>query len=82
MEKNKYIITFFTQYGALGYSKLLKQEGMDNITKPVPRDLSSSCGICVELETERDILQYQTEDVESIVQLADEGYRILYKNTD
>lgn len=80
MVKNKYIITFFTQYGALGYSKLLKNEGMDNITRPVPRDLSSSCGICVELETEKDMLQYQTEDVESIVQLGEKGYQILYKN--
>ncbi|MDO5096406.1 MAG: DUF3343 domain-containing protein [Peptostreptococcaceae bacterium] len=82
MEKNKFIITFFTQYGALGYSKLLKSEGMENITRPVPRDLSSSCGICVELETDRDILQYQTEDVESIVQLGETGYKILFKNQE
>ncbi|MDO4773488.1 MAG: DUF3343 domain-containing protein [Bacillota bacterium] len=79
MQKNKYLVLFFTQYGAINYSKLLKKEGIENLTKPVPRALSSSCGICVETDTEKNILDYLTEDVEAVYRLDGESYQLLYE---
>lgn len=68
MGKNKYLVLFFTQYGAISYKKLLAKHGYPSITKPVPRALSSSCGISVEAELspDVDILNLVTEDVEYI----------------
>ncbi len=80
METNKYIVLFYTQYGAIHYSRLLKKEAIENITKPVPRELSSSCGICVEAEIAGDIMRYLTEDVEAIYQIADREYIPIYRS--
>lgn len=83
MGENKVLITFFTQYGALHYSKLLEREGFVNRTKPVPRNLSSSCGICVEVKMREDPLHYLTEDVEKILRLQPEGsMELLFEHED
>lgn len=83
MEKNKYIVLFFTQYGAISYGKLLKKEGIESIQKPVPRVLSSSCGICVEVELEGDVHNFITEDVEKIYRVTEENhYELEYENLD
>lgn len=83
MQENRYLVLFFTQYGAISYSRLLKQEGMENQTRPVPRSLSSSCGICVQLETDRQILDFITEDVEAIYRVnASQEYEKIYENQD
>lgn len=43
-----YIATFFSHFGAIRFHKMLMQRGVSGKIKPVPRDLSSSCGTCVE----------------------------------
>lgn len=80
MAKSKYLILFFTQYGAISYSGQLKKAGIENITRPVPRALSSSCGICVECETEDEIMDYLTEDVEAIYKAEAEDYQKVYES--
>lgn len=82
MEENKYIVLFFTQYGAINYSKLLKKTGIENTTRPVPRSLSSSCGICIETSTEKDMLQFLTEDVEGVYLVNEGGYELLYQSEE
>lgn len=83
MEKNKHLILFFTQYGAIHYARLLKKEGIESITKPVPRSLSSSCGICVEVKTEKRILDFITEDVEFIYRIGDDGsFELLFEQRE
>lgn len=79
MGKNRYIVLFFTQYGAISYSRKLKNAGIDNITRPVPRTLSSSCGICVETETDQDLLQFLTEDVEKLCIEEKGTYEAIYE---
>lgn len=83
MEKNKYIVLFFTQYGAIHYARLLKKEGIDSVTKPVPRTLSSSCGICVETVMSQDITDFITEDIERIYRVSADGtFDKLYENEE
>ncbi len=84
MEKNKYIVLFFTQYGAINYSRLLEAEGIGNEMKPVPRILSSSCGVCVEfvLDRQGDIENLLTEDVEYVYRAEKDSYKMIYENLD
>lgn len=77
MGKNKYRITFFSQYGALSYSRLLQKEGIPSISKPVPRHLSSSCGICLEVETDINILDRITDDIERVYLLKEDSQEVL-----
>ena len=44
---NRYIVTFYSHFGALSYCKVLKNQGIVAKLMPVPRKLSSSCGTCV-----------------------------------
>lgn len=82
MEASKYIILFFTQYGAIHYSRLLQKSGIENRTRPVPRTLSSSCGICIETQTNQNLINFLTEDVEGIYQEKAEEYELIYRNED
>lgn len=83
MGKNRYLVLFFTQYGAIHYARLLKRENLHSETKPVPRSLSSSCGICVETVTENNILDFITEDVEFIYRVLENGsFELLYEQKE
>ena len=44
---NKYLATFHSHFGAMSYFKTLKKQGISAKLMPVPRKVSSSCGICV-----------------------------------
>ena len=44
---SKYIATFYSHFGAISYSKALKNQGIPAKLMPVPRKVSSSCGTCV-----------------------------------
>ncbi|MCL2380627.1 MAG: DUF3343 domain-containing protein [Treponema sp.] len=43
----EYLATFYTHYGAMRFHKQCKTEGTPAKMMPVPRELSSSCGVCV-----------------------------------
>ena len=44
---NKHMATFHSHFGAMSYFKALKKQGISAKLMPVPRKVSSSCGICV-----------------------------------
>ncbi len=62
---NKYIVLFFTHSGALKYRRLLNKNNIENEMMPVPRKLSSSCGVCISFSYD-DISDMITSDVEKI----------------
>ena len=45
------VVLFYSMSGALRAEKLLKGKGLTIKLIPVPRHLSSDCGICVRFET-------------------------------
>lgn len=47
-----YVATFHSHYGALTFCKELQNAAIPAELIPVPRKLSSSCGICVSFEHE------------------------------
>lgn len=62
----EYTVVFFTHSGAIKYHRHLNSIGIVNETMPVPRRLSSNCGIGVRFSTSKDINKMITEDIEKI----------------
>ena len=69
----KYIATFYSHYGAIQYRKNCEKMDLEAVVMPVPRDLSSSCGTCVQFEVEGKFPD-STEETEQIVRVEERGY--------
>ena len=76
----QYIATFFSHFGAVRFQHLCTERGWQAQVRPVPRSLSSSCGICVFFKTEvlEDATSLQTPELEQIVRERENGYGVLY----
>lgn len=77
----QYFITFFTHSGAIKFSRMLNKKNILNETSPVPRKLSSNCGIGVSLNYDEDIEELYIKDMERIYRKSDDNYS-LYKDFD
>lgn len=71
------IATFFSHFGAIRFKKQCEKQGWTARVMPVPRDLSSSCGTCVQYEGE--CPNVPPEEVEQIVTITTDGYKQLYR---
>ena len=78
----KYIATFYSHFGAIRF----KREAPDGVTnielRPVPRDLSSSCGTSASFDADESFTftDDPTEEIEQIVVVTDEGYRTIFES--
>lgn len=70
-----YLATFFSHYGAIRFGRLLRECGIAHKLMPVPRQVSSSCGTCVQFQTEK--VPEIPEAVERLFRVADGGYEEL-----
>lgn len=78
----KYIATFYSHFGAIRF-KREAPEGVTNIElRPVPRNLSSSCGTSASFEADESFTftEDPTEEIEQIVAVTVEGYRTIFKS--
>ncbi len=75
----QYIALFFTQSGALKYQRYLETLGVKGELKPVPRKLSSSCGIAAEFRYHGNLQMLITEDVAKIYLIENETYVLKYQ---
>ncbi len=76
---HQYIATFFTHFGAVRFSRMLKEQGVDCNVMPVPRRVSSSCGSCVRF-TAASEASLRTEDVEGMYLAQGDHYIQLYSS--
>lgn len=76
-----YTVVFFTHSGAIKYHRYLNSIGIKNETMPVPRRLSSNCGIGVKFFIDKDIHEMITEDIEKIFKM-ENGKHIEVYNCD
>jgi hypothetical protein len=74
-----YIATFYSHFGAIRFKKECQKKEIRAEAMPVPRDLSSSCGTCVRIESEDAERIPRTEESEQIAAEEAGGYRILWK---
>ena len=71
------IATFYSHFGAIRFKRDCDREGTPAKVMPVPRNLSSSCGTCVQFEGNPP--QAIPQEVEQIVCCEDNGYHMLYR---
>ena len=80
----KYIATFYSHFGAIRF-KREAPEGVTNIElRPVPRNLSSSCGTSASFEADESFTftEDPTEEIEQIVAVTVEDYRTIFESSN
>lgn len=77
---SQYVLLFYTHGGAIRISRDLKAQGVQHELAPVPRELSSSCGVAgfVELDDDHSSL-IDDEHVERIYVMTEEGYDLVHR---
>ena len=78
----KYIATFYSHFGAIRFNRE-SPEGVTNIElRPVPRDLSSSCGTSASFDASESFTftEDPTDEIEQIVAVTASGYKTIYEN--
>lgn len=74
-----YIATFYSHFGAMRFQKLCDGQGVWAKLMPVPRDLSSSCGTCVQYRGDSPCpAGTWPEETEQVVQVMEGGYHPIY----
>ena len=77
---NTYLATFHTHLSALRTARALKECAVEQTSGPVPRKLSSSCGVCVRYLAQTALLELMDEDCEAVYLENDGAYTRLYEN--
>lgn len=76
----EYIVTFYTHSGAIRFEKFAKDHGVQVQLMPVPRKLSSSCGIAARMQHEVDIRKLIIEDIDSIYDTSFKPPKLIYRH--
>jgi hypothetical protein len=74
----EYVALFYTQSGAIKYHRYLATLGIKGELKPVPRKLSSSCGISCVFRHHGDFRLLITDDVDKIYSVEADVYVLKY----
>ena len=75
-----YIATFFTHSGAVKYKKHMTKLGISVELLPVPRRLSSDCGIGARFSTGWDIRGLISDDIDKLFLAEKDGEKLLYNS--
>jgi hypothetical protein len=64
-KNNIYFLLFNTIHDVLKVDKILKKEKVHYELVPVPRNLSSDCGMCVKLEDDLETIKQHIKDIKT-----------------
>lgn len=78
----EYLATFFTHSGAIKYKRFLEKHGYLVSLLPVPRRVSSNCGIAARFKCNINIKTIISEDIEQLYTVTESGYDLLYKTSE
>lgn len=74
-----YTVVFFTHSGAIKFEKKMIKMNIPCLLQPVPRKLSSSCGICARINYDGSIEDLIEAEIESIYKdISKNQYEIMY----
>jgi len=76
----KYLATFHTHYGATRFHKHCQNDGISAQMRPVPRELSASCGVCVCFEAVCAPKVAEHEDMERCYTVSPDGVYTLVEH--
>lgn len=74
-----YIAVLFTHSDAIKLSRECKKRNIKHKLMPVPRKLSSNCGVCVNFHYEKNIEDLIFSGVEKIFCVEDGEYILIYE---
>lgn len=77
-----YTITFYTHSGAIKFERYIKGKNISVTLMPVPRKLSSNCGIAARIKYDGDIRNIITTEIEKIFALEGEKLRLVYDSDE
>lgn len=76
----EYLVTFHTHSGAIRYRKYLRKHKLELRLKPVPRKISSNCGVSGVIQTDINLLEHTESGIEGIYEVSGKDYKQIYKN--
>jgi len=76
----EYIALFFTHSGAIKFQRFSKKNGINCELMPVPRKLSSNCGVCAKFGYNKTIAAITNEEIEKIYEKIDDKYHLVYED--
>ncbi len=74
-----YMILFFTHSGAIKFQRRLKGLNISCTLMPVPRALSSNCGIGAKVSYDGDMLALTENELERVYLIEDNDYREIFR---
>lgn len=74
----EYIATFFTHSGAVNYKRYLARLGVHAELLPVPRRLSSDCGIAARFCTDQELANLITRGLHQLYVVEAGGEKLIY----
>jgi len=75
----EYQVLFFTHTGAIKFDRAMKKEDIFSELMPVPRSLSSNCGVSARIYYNGQVDQLINDQVEKIYQKYDGNYILTYE---
>ena len=78
----EYIGILFTHSDAIRLSRECKKKNIKHRLMPVPRKLSSNCGVCVNFHYEGDIQELIFSGIEKILMVEAGDYTAVYENLE
>lgn len=78
----EYLATFYTHSGAIKYQRYLRNQGIVVELLPVPRKLSSNCGIAARFSIDDEIKTMISEDIEKLYIIEAKEYSLVYKTSE
>lgn len=75
---NEYVAIFFTHSGAIKFNRKMKSNNIECELMPVPRKLSSNCGIGARFKYDKDIVELVNSEIEKIFIVKDNEYELVY----
>ncbi|MEG2353590.1 MAG: DUF3343 domain-containing protein [Clostridium sp.] len=75
----EFIVLFHTHSGAIKFHRAIESKGIEGELMPVPRKLSSSCGIGCKFQHDINIEEFISEEVERIFEIKEKDYIKVYE---
>ena len=77
-----YIVLFYTNSSAIKFAKFLKSSNYVGELIPLPRKLTSSCGMGVKFHFTGDLSAIISDDIEKIYAVQGNQYELVYRSED
>ncbi|KUO61896.1 MAG: hypothetical protein APF84_04465 [Gracilibacter sp. BRH_c7a] len=74
----EYLALFYTTHGSIKFKKKLINIGMEVEVLPVPRRLSSGCGVAVKFFSDQDVSSLIDQTVEKLYRITQSEYQLVY----